>query len=119
MSVGILNGLDISVLGNSDGEHPVFHGGLHLVQLGIGGKRETLLELAGATLNVVTGLVVVLLLHLPLPTHLENPAIFHFYLHFLFLQPRHLCLQHVGLRCLLPVELAAHYRRLSGHCRAR
>ncbi|TYI92526.1 hypothetical protein E1A91_D02G076300v1 [Gossypium mustelinum] len=91
-------------LGYSDSKHPILHGSLNLIHLGILRQPEPPHELAAAPFNPVPRIILVFLLHVPLPTYLQHPIIYHFHFHFFFLKPRHIGLEHVGFRGFLPVD---------------
>ncbi|KAK3409921.1 hypothetical protein EUGRSUZ_J01986 [Eucalyptus grandis] len=103
-----VNGLDRRLLllhlGNSDGEHPVLHRGLHPIHLRILGQPKPPHELPAASLHPVPRVVLVFLLHIPLAAYLEHPIVFDLHLDFLFLEPGEIRLEHVGFWGLLPVD---------------
>ncbi|KAK2966430.1 hypothetical protein RJ640_025978 [Escallonia rubra] len=110
----------LHVLGNSDSQHAVLHGSLHLIHLRVIRQPEAAEEPAAAPLHAVPPVVLLFLLPVPLPADLEDPPFLHLHLHFLLLQPRQVRLEHVRLRCLLPVDpRVGHRRRVAGEFPAR
>ncbi|CAN1167061.1 hypothetical protein LINPERPRIM_LOCUS34581 [Linum perenne] len=117
-----LNSLDLRLLNlhlrHRHRQHAVLHRRLHLLHLRILRQPKPPHELPAAPLNSVPRIVLILLLHVPLPADLQHPIVLHFDLHFLLLHPRQIRLEHVRLRRLLPVNSSARERRIFT-CRKR
>jgi len=92
------------LLGHSDSKHPVFHASLDLICLDILRQFEPSQELATATFNTMPCIILVFLLHVPLPANLKHPVIFNLDFHFLLLKPREICFEYMGLWGLCPVN---------------
>jgi hypothetical protein len=108
---GNLDRLDVGLLGlllrHGDGEHAVLHGRTDLLRPGVLRQAEPAQELAAAALHAVPGVRLLLLLLAALAADLEHVAVLQLHLHLLLLQPRHVGLEHVRLRRLLPVDASA------------
>jgi hypothetical protein len=108
---GDLDGFDVRfldhLLGHGDGEHAVLHGRADLLRLGVVRQPEPAQEPAAAALHAVPGVGLLLLLLVALAADLEHVAVFDLHLHLLLLEPRHVGLEHVRLRGLLPVDAGA------------
>jgi len=50
-------------------------------------------------------LILVFLLHIPLPTYLKHPTILNFHPHLLLFKTRKICVENMGFRGLLPVNV--------------
>ncbi|CAN1150643.1 hypothetical protein LINPERPRIM_LOCUS18089 [Linum perenne] len=111
-----LNRLNIRLLnlglGHSNSQHTVLHRRLNLLHLRILRQPKPPHELPAAPLHPVPRIVLVLLLHVPLPAYLQHPILLHLHFNLLLLQPRHVRLEHVRLGCLLPVDPRVHESRV-------
>ncbi|KAK2966426.1 hypothetical protein RJ640_025974 [Escallonia rubra] len=101
---GFNNRLLHLLLGNSDSQHSILHGGLHLIHLRILRQPEPAEEPPAAPLHAVPPVLLLFMLLLPLPAYLQHPPFLDLHLHLLLLQPRQVRLEHVRLRGLLPVD---------------
>ncbi|KAK3028601.1 hypothetical protein RJ639_039944 [Escallonia herrerae] len=92
LSARNVNGLHIRLLNlllwNSDCQHAVLHGGLHLIHLGILRQPEPAEEPPAAPLHAAPPLVLLFLLLVPLSADLEHSAFLDLHLHLLLLQTR-------------------------------
>ncbi|KAK3031073.1 hypothetical protein RJ639_035104 [Escallonia herrerae] len=111
---GFNNRLLRLLLGDSDSQHAVLHGSLHLIHLRVLRQPEPSEETAAAPLHAVPHIGCLFLLLVPLPADLQDPPFLHLHLHFLLLHSRQVRLEHVRLRGLLPVDGGAGERRHFG-----
>ena len=108
---GFRIGLLHLLLRNRNSEHPILHGGLHLLHFRILRQPEPAEEPPAASLHAVPRVPFVLLLPAPLTTYLQHPPFLDLHLHLLLLQPRQVRFEHVSLRCLLPIDARVRNRR--------
>ncbi|URD76926.1 hypothetical protein MUK42_09305, partial [Musa troglodytarum] len=93
-------------LGHYQGEHPVLHGGLHLVGLRILRQPEPPVEPAAAPLRAVPLALLLVINRIPamLAAYGEDPAVLHLHLQVPLSDPREVGLEDMRLRGLLPVH---------------
>ncbi|KAG6397006.1 hypothetical protein SASPL_143167 [Salvia splendens] len=108
-----INSFDLRLLGHGHGQHPILHTRLNLISLSVLREAEAPEELARAPLDAVPGVILLLLLTAALAADLEDIPFLHLYLDLLLPEAGHVGLEHVGLRCLLPVHASrSELRRL-------
>ncbi|KAL8051243.1 hypothetical protein ABFX02_06G135000 [Erythranthe guttata] len=108
------NGLDLRffhlLFWHGDSQHPILHRRLHLLQICILRQPESADELAGAPLDTVPLVILLLFLLASLSADLKNIPVFNLNLHFFLLQPGNIHLEQVCLRRLFPVDPSVCHR---------